>query len=330
MIIKDPRITARASPIFLIFILYTALLRVPMINDHPIALSLRPYVAGGSAAIISSLIIHPIDLVSVRLHVNRIEIESNSSGLAVARNVVKREGFRGFYAGVTASFARQLVYGTAKVGLHDSFSQKLKKLNNDQPLPFYQKVFAASSAGILAALMGNPFDIVLVRMEADGCAMTGECRGYNGILNAIHRIGKEEGFRTLWRGSTPMVFRTVAMNVGMLASYDQIKEFLVPLTGSGMKNNLLASALSSFVCCFTSLPFDMMKTKLMNMHYDSKKREYPYKNIWDCAVKTITRGGVSSLWRGYWTFYSRTAPQSMITLLAKDLFTAVYTDAFCN
>lgn len=301
-----------------------------MSNDHHVAIALRPYIAGGAGAIFSSMCIHPIDLVKVRLQVASNTVGGGANGLAIARNVVKTEGVRGLFSGLSAAIARQAVYGTAKIGLHDSFSQTLRKMNNGQPIPFYQKTLSAMTAGILASIVGNPFDLALVRMEADGCAPVEQRRGYKNAIQAVYRIAKEEGIKTLWRGSIPMMCRAVAMNVGMLATYDQCKEMLVPYVGTGVGNNISASALTSFVCSFTALPFDMMKTKMMNMHVNATTGELPYRNIVDCAVKTVKSGGVFSLWRGYWTFYARTAPHAIITLLAKDLFTSLYNKAFVN
>lgn len=301
-----------------------------MSGDHHLAIALRPYIAGGSGAIFSSICIHPIDLVKVRLQVAPSTVSGSASGVAIARSVVRNEGVRGLFSGLSAAVMRQAVYGTAKIGLHDSFSQSLKKMNNGQPIPFYQKTLSAMTAGVLASIIGNPFDLALVRMEADGCAPVEQRRGYKNAIQAVYRIGKEEGVKTLWRGSIPMMCRAVSMNVGMLATYDQCKEMLQPYVGSGVANNMWSSALTSFVCSFTALPFDMMKTKLMNMHVDPATGELPYRNILDCAVKTVKRGGIFSLWRGYWTFYARTAPHAMITLLAKDAFTSLYNKAFIN
>lgn len=299
-----------------------------MKSNSNLSIALRPYIAGGAGAIFSSVCIHPIDLVKVRLQVASTSAVGNISGMSIARGVIKNEGIKGLFSGLSAAIMRQAVYGTAKIGLHDSFSQTLKKMNNGQPIPFYQKTLSAMSAGILASVVGNPFDLALVRMEADGCAPVNERRGYKNAIQAVYRIGKEEGIKTLWRGSVPMMCRAVAMNVGMLATYDQFKEMLAPIVGGGVTNNMVSSALTSFVCSFTALPFDMMKTKLMNMHIDSITGELPYRNILDCAVKTVKKGGILSLWRGYWTFYARTAPHAMITLLAKDAFTSLYNRAF--
>lgn len=45
-------------------------------------------------------------------------------------------------------------------------------------------------------------------------------RNYTGLTNALVRIVKEEGLTTLWRGSYPTVVRAMAMNMGMLTTYD--------------------------------------------------------------------------------------------------------------
>ncbi len=54
-----------------------------------------------------------------------------------------------------------------------------------------------------------------------------ERRGYKNVFNAIARISREEGVKSLWRGFEPTVFRAIAMNVGMMATYDVAKESIV-------------------------------------------------------------------------------------------------------
>lgn len=159
-----------------------------MAGDKTIAITLRPYIAGGSGAIFSSICIHPIDLVKVRLQVANTAAEGSVSGLSIAKSVVRNEGVKGLFSGLSAAVARQAVYGTAKIGLHDSFSQKLKQLNNGHPIPFYQKTLSAMTAGALAAVIGNPFDLALVRMQADGCAPPEEQRGYRNVSQAVYRL----------------------------------------------------------------------------------------------------------------------------------------------
>lgn len=66
-----------------------------MTKDHSLAVTLRPYVAGGSGAIFSPMCIHPIDLVKVRLQVANSTVEGKVSAVSIAKNVVKNEGVKG-------------------------------------------------------------------------------------------------------------------------------------------------------------------------------------------------------------------------------------------
>lgn len=71
----------------------------------------------------------------------------------------------------------------------------------------------------------------------------------------------EEGILTLWRGSAPTVARAMAMNLGMLTSYDEIKERINKMQGGqdDYKTRLFASGVAGIICSFLSLPFDNVK-----------------------------------------------------------------------
>ena len=76
----------------------------------------------------------------------------------------------------------------------------------------------------MGSFIGNPTDLCLVRFQADGLLPYKQRRNYNNVFDALHRIIKEEGVLTLWRGSVPTMARAASMNLGMLVTYDEIKE----------------------------------------------------------------------------------------------------------
>ena len=112
------------------------------------------------------------------------------------------------YAGLSASLMRQAIYGTARLGLHRMFSNYLKDRNNGH-LTFWMSAGSSLTAGALAGIIGNPFDIAMVRMQADGLRPVEERRGYKNCFVALYRITREEGLMTLWRGCLPMIFRAI-------------------------------------------------------------------------------------------------------------------------
>lgn len=86
-----------------------------------------------------------------------------------------------------------------------------------------QKVYCSTIAGFVGSLIANPADLILIRMQADNQLPLNERRNYRNVFDAFKRIAKEDGVLGLWRGSTPTVVRAVAINIAMLASYDEVK-----------------------------------------------------------------------------------------------------------
>lgn len=98
-------------------------------------------------------------------------------------------------------------------------------------LSFLEKGFWSSFSGVAAVLVGNPPDICLVRFQTDSMLPAAERRNYKNAFDALVRIGREEGAKTLWRGSVTNMVRAIAMNVGMLATYDEAKERIMHYNG---------------------------------------------------------------------------------------------------
>ena len=86
-------------------------------------------------------------------------------------------------------------------------------------------------AGGLAGLIGNPTEVALVRMCADGAKPVSQRFGYRHCFDAVYRIGTEEGLKTFGRGLGPNVVRSVLMNVGQIATYGVAKQAILDNTG---------------------------------------------------------------------------------------------------
>ncbi len=98
------------------------------------------------------------------------------------------------------------------------------------------------------------------------------------------------------------------MNVGMMASYDQIKQAMLKINGDNLTTTLSSSALASTTAVVASLPFDLMKTRLQNMKADASG-QMPYSGVVDCAVKIFKNEGPLAFWRGISAYYARTGPR---------------------
>ena len=137
-------------------------------------------------------------------------------------------------------------YNYNNIKIETSYINKYKIIKGD--LKFVEKAECSLIAGFIGSLVGNPADLALVRMQADTTLPPNERRNYKHIFDAFSRITKEEGFKSLWRGSIPSVVRAMSLNLGMLAPYDEVKERMNKYYGS--KDSKQARLMLIFFCNF--------------------------------------------------------------------------------
>lgn len=177
--------------------------------------------------------------------------------MKLAGDILKNDGIAGFYKGLDSALMRQVFYGTTRLGLFQTLSNYLKE-KNGRNLSLFEKTYCSLTAGLVGAFVGNPADLILVRMQADTLLPVAERRGYTSFFNAMIRIPKEEGFTSLWRGCNPTIARAMSMNLGMLATYDECKEQLDKFRGVKdlTSTRIISSAIAGVCCATISLPFD--------------------------------------------------------------------------
>jgi len=96
---------------------------------------------------------------------------------------------------------------------------------------------------------------------------------------------------------TPLLLPRVLLT--QLATYDQAKEFIVQrhLAPDGTPAHVASSLTAAVVASVASNPFDVLKTRLMNMKPDPATGEMPYKGAIDCALKTVQAEGPLALYK---------------------------------
>jgi dicarboxylate transporter 10 len=77
-------------------------------------------------------------------------------------------------------------------------------------------VLCAGAAGGLAGMIGNPTEVVLVRMCADGVKSPGQRYLYPNAISGLVRIGNEEGLKAFTKGLGPNIVRSILMSMFLL------------------------------------------------------------------------------------------------------------------
>mmetsp|Transcript_1071 Transcript_1071/g.3227 ORF Transcript_1071/g.3227 Transcript_1071/m.3227 type:complete len:297 (-) Transcript_1071:390-1280(-) len=280
----------------------------------------KPFINGGLSGMCATSIIQPVDMVKVRL-----QLGATGSPAAVASSIIREEGVFAMYRGLSAGLLRQATYTTARLGAYRTLSDAAIQYNNGKNLPLAAKAGCAVVGGALGAIVGNPADLALVRMQADGTLPAHQRRGYKNVFDALAKISRDEGVLGLFKGVGPTMGRAMALNTGMLCSNDQIKEMFVDRLGYSKtdQTTVVGAALCAGIVGATfSLPFDFIKTRMQKMQ-PLPDGTMPYSSSLDCAVKTVSKEGPMALYTGFPTYCVRIAPQATLTLLFLEVIQAI-------
>jgi len=283
--------------------------------DNAVWKACKPFATGSLSGMFATCCIQPVDMVKVRIQLLAGTAEA-SGPVTIATNMLKNEGLAAFYKGLDAGLTRQVVYTGARLGLFDKFTGMVK--TPGKPLSFVENAGCALSAGGIAAVIGNPADLALIRMQADSMKPAAERAGYTSVVTTMGMIMKSDGAGGLMAGAGPTATRAMALNFGMLAFNASAKDALGNAGVTGAAQVFGASAIAGFFASFFSLPFDFVKSQMQSQKLDPATGELPFKSSIDCASKILAEGGPMRFYAGFPTFYVRIAPHAMITLIAQD------------
>jgi solute carrier family 25 oxoglutarate transporter 11 len=287
------------------------------ILHHPYARAALPFINGGLAGMTATAVIQPVDMVKVRLQLagEGARTGPKPTALGITRNIIASGKALDLYTGLSAGLLRQVFYTTARLGFFETFMKNLnaKAKANDRPVTFAQRAAAGLTAGGIAAMIGNPADLALIRMQSDGLKAPEARANYRSVFDALGRIARAEGVAGLWAGATPTVVRAMALNMGQLTFFSEAKSQLKQHTTiSTQSQTFAASAIAGFFASFLSLPFDFIKTRLQKQQKDPKTGALPYKGLLDCARKVAKEEGWLRFYRGFGTYYVRIAPHALV------------------
>lgn len=110
---------------------------------------------------------HPVDTIKVRLQITgefgRATNQQYNNIFRAAYLISKNEGIKGLYKGISASFLRESVYSSIRLGLYEPFKLMLGG-TDPKNTPLWIKFCAGSMSGAVGSVIGNPADTLKVRM----------------------------------------------------------------------------------------------------------------------------------------------------------------------
>ncbi|ODQ64658.1 mitochondrial carrier [Nadsonia fulvescens var. elongata DSM 6958] len=294
----------------------------PSVVTTPVAKGVHyPFYFGGAASMVAACCTHPLDLAKVRLQTAAIgSTEAKAGFVKTLYRVARTEGFFKIYDGLSASLLRQATYSTARLGVYEALKQLYIDLypaevqaNHGVP-PMHILLPISTTAGFIGGIIGNPSDIINIRMQNDKSLPLNQRRNYRNAFDGLRRLCVEEGPRTLFKGVMPNCSRGVLMTASQMVSYDEFKNLLVykfHMDKDKKTTHFSASLLAGLVATTICSPVDVIKTRIMN----DKKAHAGSSSSFSVVSHAIKNEGFGFAFKGWIPSFVRLGPHTIITFV---------------
>jgi dicarboxylate transporter 10 len=233
--------------------------------------------------------------------------------LSTFTSIFRTQGIFGLYNGLSAALLRQLTYSTVRFGVYEDLKTRFTPVatptNPTPTLSFGSLIWMSSLSGFCGGIVGNPADVLNVRMQSDFAKPAAERRNYKHALDGLIRMIREEGVASLFRGVEANSSRALLMTSSQLASYDVFKRLCLDSLhmSDNMVTHFASSLAAGFVATTICSPVDVVKTRVM-----SAGGKVPIMQLLRDAT-----GKEGYLWmlRGWVPSFIRLGPQTVATML---------------
>lgn len=160
--------------------------------------------------------------------------------------------------------------------------------SDPKPLPFIYQFLSGAIAGVSEIMVMYPLDVVKTRQQLDST------NAYNGTINCLKKIVKEEGFSRLYKGISAPILMEAPKRATKFAANDEWGKFYKKAFGIPTMTQLLAiltGATAGATESFVVVPFELVKIKLQD-------KTSKFNGMGDVVKHIIKNDGVFGLYKG--------------------------------
>ncbi|XP_030073118.1 solute carrier family 25 member 36 [Microcaecilia unicolor] len=183
-------------------------------------------VSAGVAGFTAITATNPIWLIKTRLQLDaRNRGEKRMSALECIRKVYQADGVKGFYRGMSASYAgisetviHFVIYETIKRKLLEyktSANMDEEEESVKEASDFVGMMLAAATSKTCATCIAYPHEVVRTRLREEGTK-------YRSFFQTLSLVVKEEGSLSLYRGLTTHLVRQIPNTAIMMSTYELV------------------------------------------------------------------------------------------------------------
>ncbi|KAJ7170155.1 mitochondrial carrier domain-containing protein, partial [Mycena filopes] len=179
-------------------------------------------IAGGTAGGCQVVFTNPLEIVKIRLQVQGEAAKAEGFAPKGAVHIIRQLGVLGLYKGASACLLRDIPFSAIYFPTYGHLKKDLfNEGYNGKQLSFVELLASAGIAGMPAAYLTTPADVVKTRLQVE--ARKGQTN-YKGLTDAFVQIYREEGFRALFKGGPARIVRSSPQFAFTLMSYEMFKK----------------------------------------------------------------------------------------------------------
>ncbi|KAH9832516.1 mitochondrial carrier [Rhodofomes roseus] len=175
--------------------------------------------AAAFAGVATGTATNPIWVVKTRLQLEQQAGKLHDSSLAMVKRMLREEGVRGFYKGLSAS-----LLGVTEGTIQWTLYERLKRVTADTEgkggaLEWLGMLGSAGTAKCVATLITYPHEVVRTRLRQP--LVDGKMK-YTGLVQTLRLIIAEEGTRSLYSGLSAHLMRVIPNAAVMYSIYEAV------------------------------------------------------------------------------------------------------------
>ena len=228
-------------------------------------------------------------------------------------------GMYGFYRGFEANLISRMSYLAIRNTLYKIIYDRFKPVKPTNDLTSREKAVIGAISGGVAAYFTTPFTLISIRQILDTQINKEWRRNYTTVQGGLAALKAEN---STYKGSFANIVRHVVLNASLTGPYDYFHEAFFIRFGEFDFVKPTAMFLASLVSTICTLPFDNVRTRLMNQQIIPERNRINYRSYIDVFAKQlIIEPNPRGLWAGFYTYLLGTYVYAWLTVGITEAFT---------
>lgn len=278
------------------------------------------FICGGFGGLVSVLVGHPLDTIKVRLQTD----STYKSTMDCATKTFNKDGFRGFYRGMSAPLATICpIFAISFMGFKMGKSFITQLTETEEKDYTAQHFFCAGMfSGTMTTLIMAPGERIkcLLQIAEQAASKTQNKTTKIGPLTLVKQLYREGGLRSIYRGSCATLLRDIPSTATYFATYSMLMRFATSYGGLDPCSNMshvvtmCAGGTAGITFWLVGMPADVLKSRVQT----APTGTYP-NGVRSALVVLLKNEGPLALYTGLAPVMLRAFPANAATFLGFEL-----------